>query len=170
MKKEYLECGKILSAHGVRGAVKIESWCDSPKVLAKQKRLFFAEVGGGFREAKIISSSLSGDFLLMTVEGIEDREQAQSLKNTVVYLKREDVPLKKGAYFLADIIGLPVYEEESGNLLGTVTDIQDVPQGRMYYIEANGGKEVLIPDVPEFITKIDIERGVYLHLIPGFFD
>ena len=46
MKKEYLECGKVCSAHGVRGAIKVEHWCDAPRVLASQKRVFFAEKDG----------------------------------------------------------------------------------------------------------------------------
>lgn len=170
MKKEFLECGKILSPHGVRGLCKVESWCDSPRVLAKQKRVFFAEKDGSFNERKVLSSSLSGELVLMQIEGISDREVAQGLKNTVLYLKREDVPLKQGSYFIADIIGLPVYNIDTGDTLGRVSDIQDVPQGRMYYIDACDGRTVLIPDVKEFVKKIDIEDGVYLHLIPGFFD
>ena len=57
MKKEYLECGKVCSAHGVRGGVKVESWCDSPSVLAKQKRIFLAEKDGSYREAQVLSAS-----------------------------------------------------------------------------------------------------------------
>ena len=170
MKKEFLECGKILSPHGVRGLCKVESWCDSPAVLAKQKRVFFAEKDGSFKEREVLSSSLSGELVLMHIEGVCDREVAQGLKNTTLYLKREDIPLKKGSYFIADIIGLPVYDIDTGDTLGKVTDIQDVPQGRMYYIEATDGRQVLVPDVREFIKKIDIDNGVYLHVIPGFFD
>ena len=170
MKKEFLECGKILSPHGVRGLCKVESWCDFPSVLAKQKRVFFAEKDGSFKERKVITASLSGELVLMHIEGIEDREVAQSLKNVTLYLRREDIPLKKGSYFIADIIGLPVFDIDTGDKLGTVTDIQDVPQGRMYYIKANDGRQVLIPDVKEFIKRIDIENGVYIHIIPGFFD
>ena len=46
-KEQYLECGKIINTHGVRGACKIESWCDSPKVLAAQKRVFSLFLCGG---------------------------------------------------------------------------------------------------------------------------
>ena len=65
MIKQFLECGKILSPHGVRGVVKVECWCDSPKVLAAQKRVFFAERDGEYKEAEILTASVSGSFVLL---------------------------------------------------------------------------------------------------------
>ncbi len=170
MKKEFLECGKILGAHGVRGIMKIESWCDSPKVLAAQKRVFLAEKDGTYKETKVESASVSSGLVLMGLEGSLDRETVQGMKNTVIYLKREDIPLKKGAYLLADIIGLPVINIDTGEALGTVKDIQDSIASRIYIIEANDGKEVLIPDIKEFIKEIKIDEGVFIRIIPGFFD
>ena len=170
MKKEYLECGKILGAHGVRGVMKIESWCDSPKVLAAQKRIFIAEKDGSYREASVVSSSVSGSIVLMSIDGFSDRECAQAMKNTVLYLKREDIPVKCGAMLIADIIGLPMIDMDTGKTLGTVKDITDSVASRLYVVEAENGKEVLIPDIKEFIKEIKPDVGVFVHLIPGFFD
>ena len=170
MKKEFLECGKILSAHGVRGLMKIESWCDSPRVLATQKRVFFAEKDGGYKEAKVLSGQVCGPLVLMGLEGICDREYAQGLKNTVLYLKREDIPLKAGCYFLADIIGLTAFDFNTGKVLGIISDITDAPRGRLYVIKTESGKDVLIPDIPQFVKEIDIDKGVFLTPIPGFFE
>ena len=58
MKKEYIECGCVRTAHGVRGLLKIESWCDTPKVLAGQKRVFIAEGEGKFKELSVLSASV----------------------------------------------------------------------------------------------------------------
>ena len=169
MKKEFLECGKIVGAHGVKGLMKVESWCDSPKVLAAQKRVFLAEKDG-FKEVSVESASVSGPLVLMGLSGYLNRETVQGMKNTVLYLKREDIPLKKGSYLLADIIGLAVKDLESGELLGHVKDITDAPRSRIYVIETPDGKEVLMPDVKEFIKEIKIEEGVFVTPIPGFFD
>ena len=103
MKKEFLECGRIVGAHGVKGLMKIESWCDSPKILAAQKRVFLAEKDG-YKEVSVESASVSGPLVLMGLSGYLNRELVQGMKNTVLYLKREDIPLKKGALLLADII------------------------------------------------------------------
>ena len=167
--KEYLECGKIVAAHGVRGLVKVESWCDSPKILAAQKRVFLAEKDG-FKEVSVVSAAVSGQVVLMGLDGYLNRETVQGMKNTVLYLSREDIPLKKGAVLLADIIGLPVKDLETGSVLGKVKDITDAPRSRIYVVETPNGKEVLLPDVKEFIKEINTEEGVFVTLIPGFFD
>lgn len=170
MKKEFLECGKIVGAHGVKGLAKIESWCDSPKILAAQKRVFLAEKDGSYKEVRIESASVSRDIVLMTLSGICDREQVQGMKNTVLYLKREDIPLKKGAVLLADIIGLDVIDIDTGKIYGKVKDITDAPRSRIFAVECDDGREVLIPEVKEFIKEIDADKGVFIHTIPGFFD
>ena len=168
MKKEFLECGKILGAHGVRGLVRVECWCDSLKVLTAQKRVFLAD-GSGYKEMRIESAAPHGPNVLMALDGITDREVAQGMKNHVLYLKREDIPLKRGSHFLADIIGLDCYDIDTGILYGKVSDITDAARGRLYHISTEKG-EVLLPDVPEFIKEIDEERGVFVRPIPGFFD
>ncbi len=169
MKKDYLECGRIVGAHGVKGLMKVESWCDSPKILAAQKRVFLAEKDG-YKEVSIESASVSGPIVLMGLSGYLNRELVQGMKNTVLYLKREDIPVKRGSVLIADIIGLPVIDKESGKILATVKDVTDSPRAKIYVTETPDGKEVLIPDVKEFIKEINTEEGVFVTLIPGFFD
>ena len=168
MKKKYLECGKILGAHGVRGVMKVESWCDSPKILAAQKRVFLAEKDGSYKEATIESACVSGEIILMKLLGFDNREFVQGMKNTTLYLLREDIPVKEGAIFLVDIIGLDVIDIDTGRVYGKVKDITDAPLYRLYVVETESG-EVLIPDIKEFIKETDVERGVFIRPIPGFF-
>ena len=168
--KEYLECGKIVAAHGVRGLVKVESWCDSPKILAMQKHIFLAEKDGTFRKAIVESSSVSGELVLMGIEGFSDREIAQGKRGTVLYLHRSDIPKKEGAVFLADMIGLPVLDLNTGTVLGKIKDVADSVASRLLVVEDNSGKEVLIPDIKEFVKEISVEKGVFITPIPGFFD
>ena len=168
MKKEFLECGKILAPHGVRGLMKVEHYCDSPSALTAQKRVFFAEKDG-YKEVKVISASVNGPTILMQLEGINDREYVQAMKGTLIYLKREDIRIPRGRHLIADIIGLPVIDIETEQVLGTVSDVQDSPRHKLYFVKA-GDKETIIPEVDEFIKEIDIDRGVFVKLIPGFFD
>ena len=67
MKKEYLEGGKICTSHGVRGALKVEHLCDAASVLSSQKRVFFKRADGSFEQRRVVSASVSGKFVLMTV-------------------------------------------------------------------------------------------------------
>lgn len=169
-KKQFLEGGIIVGAHGVRGVMKIESWCDTPKILAAQKRIFLAEKDGSFKEVGVATASVSGQAVLMSLNGFEDREAAQAMKNVVIYLSREDIPLKKGAVLLADIIGLPAIDIDTGRVYGVVSDIRDAVSSRLYVITEESGREVLIPDVKEFIKEIKTEEGVFIRPIPGFFE
>ena len=169
MKKEFLECGKVCSAHGVRGVMKVESWCDSPKVLASMKRVFLADPLGKYKEVLVDGASVSGEFVLMSLSGIDSREEAQAMKGTVLYLHRSDIPVKKGAMLLADMIGLPVIDVDTGKVYGEISDVSDAVRGKLYTVKTEE-RDVLLPDVPEFIKEIDGERGMFIRPIPGFFD
>lgn len=169
MKKTYLEGGKICTSHGVKGLLKVEHLCDSPKVLLPIKRIFFKERDGSFCEREVLSSSLMGQFVLMGVEGISTREEAIAYRGRIFYLNRDDIPLPKGAMFIADMIGLPVFHAESGESLGEISDINDIAGRRIYTVKYQG-REVLLPDVPEFIKEIDEEKGMRVLPIPGLFD
>lgn len=168
MKKEYIECGKVCSAHGVRGTMKIDPWCDTPRVLASQKRVFVADKGGTYKEIKVLSASVGGKFVLMTLDGIDTREAAQAEKNRILYLHRSDIPLKPGAVLIADMIGLPVIDVDTGDTLGELVEVNDGVQGKLYTIKTEKG-EVIFPGIPEFVKEIDTERGVFIRTIPGFF-
>lgn len=169
MKQEYLEGGTVVSAHGVRGILKVIAHCDSPKVLADRRRVFLRLADGRYEERAVRSASLAGgDAVLLGIEGCDTREDAVAMKNTALYLAREDIPLPRGAYFIADLLGLPVFDIDTGRRYGTVADITDVPQGKMYTVHTEDG-DVLLPGVKEFIKEIDPERGIYIRPIPGFF-
>lgn len=168
MKREYLEAGRICSAHGVRGALKIEHMCDSAAVLSKQKKIFLCR-GGEYLERRVISASPSGKFVLMSIEGVATREDAISMRGQTVYLHRSDIPVSRGAMLIADMIGLPVIHAESGERLGEIGDVTDIGNRRIYTVITENG-EVLLPDVPDFIKEIDEARGMAVLPIPGFFD
>ena len=168
MKKEYLECGKILSAHGVRGVIKAEPWCDSPSVLARLKKIYFQK-GEAYLEHEVLGASVSGQLVLLTLSNVDSREAAQALKNTVIYARREDIPVPRGRVLIADMIGLDVIDADSGRVYGTLTDVTDGVRHQIYTVKTNKG-EVLFPAVAEFLKEIDVERGVFIHVIPGFFD
>ena len=169
MKKTYLEGGKICTSHGIKGLVKVEHLCDSPKVLTKTKKIYLKERDGSFTEKAVKSASVAGQFVLMGIEGIDSREEAIAYRGRLIYLHRDDIPVSKGAMLIADMIGLPVYHAESGESLGELCEVSDVA-GRRIYTVKHQGREVLIPDVPEFIKEINENTGMAVLPIPGLFD
>ena len=165
MKNEFLEGGKIQTAHGVKGLLKIEHFCDSPKVLAKQKRIYLKRRDGSYEEREVISASLMGEAVLMGISGINSREEASAIRGATVYLRREDVPISRGAMFISDMIGLCVYHAETGERLGEISDINEVAGRRIYTVRCESGDR-MVPDVKDFIKEIS-EDGMKLLPIPG---
>lgn len=164
MKQPYLECGKIINTHGFHGTVKLECWCDAPTVLSSLSTLWFRE-GDGYAPKKILHASVFRQFVLADLEGICDEDAANALRGKVVYAAREELPLPEGSRFIADLIGLPVLDADSGERLGTVRDVQTGGVRDLYVIRTEKG-DALVPAVPELMPRIE-EDAVYLRPIPG---
>ncbi len=167
MKQAYLECGKIINTHGFRGTVKLESWCDTPAVLAGLKTLWFSE-GGTYRPCNVRHASLFRQFVLADLEGIESEEAANTLRGRVVFAAREDLPLEEGDHFVVDLIGLPVLDADSGERLGELTDVRQNGARDLYIVKTATG-EHMIPAVPELVPRIE-DDAVYVRPIPGLLD
>lgn len=160
MKKQYLEAGQIVNTHGVRGEVKIKPWADSADFLKKFKQLFIDET-----PVRVLHSRVHKDCLIATLEGVEDVNAAVRLKNKVVYIDRDDAALPEGSYFIQDLLGAEVVDE-NGTLLGHLDDVMELPASNVYVVK--GEREILIPAVPAFILNTDVERGVItVRLIEG---
>ena len=89
-QEQYLECGRIINTHGVRGACKIESWCDTPEVLCDLPRMFYKKKDE-FIELTVTKASVHKGCGLVYFYGIDSIEAAQLLKNRVVYADRDDI-------------------------------------------------------------------------------
>ena len=170
MKQSYLECGRVLTTHGVRGAVKIEPWCDSPRQLAALKTVYLRAADGTFSPKMLRNPSVSGDRVIAYIGECASIDDALLLRGKTLYASREELSLPKGRVFLADLIGLPVTDLDSGRVYGRLSEILPSPSADLYEVTTESGRKVLIPDVEEFIKERDPERGVFVRLIPGFFE
>ena len=157
---KYLEAGKIVNTHGIKGEVKIEPWADSADFLRGFKQLY---IDGAARE--VISAREHNGFLIALLEGVEDVNSAMVLKNKIVSIDRDEAKLPQGSFFLQDLIGASVVDE-SGTVLGKLTDVLEMPAHNVYVV--TGEREILIPAVPQFILKTDADAGVVtVRLIEG---
>ncbi len=172
--KEYLEIGRFVNTHGVRGDLKLEVWADSPQSLTGLKNIY-CENRDGYREYALKHISVFKDFLLCHVEGIEDIDAALPLKGKIMLARREDIPLPEGGHFIADLIGLYVFDADSGIRYGKVRDMINRGASDIYVIDT-GSDEVMVPAVKEFVSEIHIEdengkkAGIYIRPIKGMFD
>ena len=168
-KQPYLECGLIQNTHGTRGVMRVQCWCDSPRVLLSLPQLYI-KTGETYRAYKNLGGSAAGgDLVLLKLEGIEDMDAAELMKNQTLYARREDLPLKKGDYFLADLPGLPVIDAENGTNYGTVIEVREVGGRRLLNIQTERG-ERLYPMVPQLLDRVDVDDAVYVRPIPGLIE
>ena len=165
-KKAYLEIAKIINTHGVRGAVKLDPWCDSPETLKKIKKLYL-ENGASFDVSEV--KMIGGGFVVLSLSGVTTVEAAVKLKNKILLAKREDIPLAEGAHFICDLIGMPVKDAENGKVYGTLLEVAQPALQELYVVKTESGKTVMIPNVPAFVHHID-EEAIYITPIGGFFD
>ncbi len=170
MLKKYLELAQIVSTHGVRGEVRANPWCDTPQFATKFKTLYFDE--NGEKSVKVLASRAHGNVVLFKLEGIDTVEQAQALRNKMLYMSREDAKLPKGSYFIADLVGCKVYDaDDETKLYGVLSDVSETGANDVWHITDENGKEYLVPAVPAFVIKTDVENErVLIRPIKGIFD
>ena len=169
MLNKFLEAGKIVGTHGLKGELRLEPWCDSAEVLAKIKTLYWDKAGA--QPVKIVSSRPHKTLLLITIEGIDSATQGDTLRNKMVYLDRNDVKLPKGRYFIQDMIGLSVCDADSGICYGELTDVLRTGANDVYQVTASDKKNYLIPAIPDVLTDINItDRKMLIRPMKGIFD
>ena len=162
---QYIECAKIVNTHGCHGGVKMESWCNSPEELAALKRVFVLR-NGTYEELKLRRASVFKQFVLATLEGVDDMDKAIAMKGTTLYANRDDFELGEGDYFIADLLGLPVIDNIDGKVYGKIKDVVNRGASDIYVVTTPTG-ERMMPVVDEFVKRVDLESGVYVETIPG---
>ncbi len=168
MLKEYLEAGKIVNVHGVRGELCLEPWADSAEALLSVSHLWLDE---GKTDAGLVSMRPHKGRLLLTLKGVDTVDKANALRGKILYLHRRELPLEEGAWFLQDLIGLSAIDGVTGRKYGTLREVLFTGANDVYRIVDDRGKEYLFPAVSHMIKKLDPESGVIELLpIPGIFD
>ena len=167
-QKQYLECGRIQNTHGCHGWVCVESYCDTPSVLAALPCVY-RRVGATYLPMRVLATGRKKENVIMQLEGVNDMDAAELLKNETLYAAREDIPLRKGAYFLADLVGLPVLDAADGREYGRIEEISFVG-GQELFVVRTPKDTRLLPNVPAFIDRVDVALGVYVTPIEGLLE
>jgi len=171
---EYTEAGKITSPHSFRGEVKIYSWCDTPEFLTQFEVFYLDEKGGSFLTVEKIRVA-NNNLLIASFKEIDSEEAAVKFKNKIIYIKKQDVILDEGTFFISDMIGLPVFDYDTGVKYGELSDVFNNGATDIYVIKTeiieknNKYKEVMIPNVAAFVKKISLEEGIFVTPIDGMF-
>ena len=130
MKQQYLQTGKIVSTHGVHGEVKLLPWADSPEFLLQFHTLYLD--GKPFR---VEQSRVQKTCVLVKLAGVDTVEAGAALRDKIVSIDRADAKLPEGSVFIADLLGLPVYDGET--LLGKLTEVMSTPANDVYVVKGD---------------------------------
>ena len=156
MRKQFLEAGKIVNTHGVSGDVKVQSWCDTPEVLAQFDTLYFSPS----EPVQVRKATVHKGCVIMRLAGVSTCEAAEALKGRVLYLNRADVDLPDDLVFIQDMIGLTVYDARTESVIGTLHDVLTTnPAHDMYVVRRPGKPDALIPACPPFLVSVDLDAG-----------
>lgn len=165
--KQFLEAGKIVSVFGIRGEVKVQPWCDSPEFLCQFDTLYYKSG----TPVKILRSRRSKNIVVMKIEGVDTVEEAQAIRNRILYMNRDDVELEQGSYFIQDLIGLTVIDADTDKVYGKISDVTETGANDVYHIKSDDGTMYYIPAIPQVIINIDIaSEKMIIQPLEGLFD
>ena len=157
MLSEYLMIGEITKPQGVRGEVKVRP-CTCDPVRFDGLETVYVEKDGGYAPLEIRVNRLGDDAVYMNVAGVSDRDAAEKLRGTRLYIDRAHaVPLDEDTNFLTDLIGLHGLADD-GRDLGRLTDVMQ-PGGNDVYVFNGPQGEVLVPALKSVVRKVDLDAG-----------
>ncbi len=168
MIKDYLEIGQVGATHGVKGEFRLNPWCDGPEFVKKFKNLYCDDRGK--EQLNVVSCRPHGNVCILKIQGIDTIDAAQNLKGKTLYMKRSDVNLPKGKWFISELIGCEVVDiDDTDHIYGTIKNVEPVVANDIWYIETLNG-EVIIPAIKDVVINCDIENNkVYIRPLRGLF-
>lgn len=167
MKKEYLEAGKIVTVHGIKGEVKIMPYCDSPELLCEFDRLF---LGKNHTEINVERSRVQKNMVIAKLEGYDTPEAAEKLRNKLLYMHRDDLELDENTYFIQDLIGMEVKDADTGELYGVIDDVIETGANDVYSIRGEE-RTYLVPAIADVVVSTDIDGNLMtIRPLEGLFD
>lgn len=167
---EYYEVGTIVTTHGIKGEVRVQSITSHPeeRYQAGSELMWFNEDETKHELLTVKSHRVHKSFDLLTFEGygnINDIEQF--VKGTLNVTADQKLELEEQEFYQYDIIGLSVYDE-SGNLLGTIKEILETGANDVWVVKRESKKDLLLPVIDSVVTEVDLEQEkVTVHVLEG---
>lgn len=151
---EKIKIGKIVNAVGLKGEVKVYNYSDSSEIYEITPEIYVEN-----ELMEIENVRLQKNMVILKLKGVNDRNAAEAAKGRELFITEEDLPqLEDGEYYIRDIIGMTIREED-GNILGKVKDVLQNTAQDVLEVERENGKQLLIPWVDEFVFDIDMSSG-----------
>lgn len=168
--EDFLSVGIITTAHGVHGEVKVFPTTDDVKRFKKAKELYLETKAGNVLK-KVEGVKFFKQFVILKLEGIDSMDDALLYKNKALLVTRDmAVKCEKDEYFIADLIGLKVVDEDK-NEIGILSEVYQTGANDVYEVKRSDNSTVLVPAIKECILNVDIKDGIItIHVMEGLFE
>lgn len=154
-----IEVGKIVNTHGLKGEIKLVSWCDFPEMFD-----CFPDISVNGKKYDVDYVKYHKDSVILKLSGVDSIDAAEELKNTVAFADREYFDLPEDRYFIADLIGLSVFCD--GEKIGEIKEVIPTGSTGVYAVSRKGKQELLIPANETTIIETNINEGYVKMRIP----
>lgn len=168
--EDRFQVGVITSTHGVRGEVKVFPTTDDPKRFKRLKDVIL-DTGKDMITLEIEGVKFFKQFVILKFKGIDDINDVQQYRQKSLYVTRENaVRLRKDEYFIADLIGIKVIDENDAEV-GVLKDVIETGANDVYEIELEVGKTFLLPAIKQCVLEVNVEEGfMRIHIMDGLLD
>ncbi|HBA68589.1 MAG TPA: 16S rRNA processing protein RimM [Lachnospiraceae bacterium] len=168
--EEKLRVGIISSTHGIRGEVKVFPTTDDQNRFKKLKKVLLDDKKEKL-ELEVEGVKFFKKFAILKFKGIDNINDVEKYKGKELYvIRKEAQKLEKDEYYIADLLGIDVVED-NGQKLGTLKDVIETGANDVYVVEREKGKELLIPAIKQCILNVDVEsRRMDVHLLEGLLE
>lgn len=168
--EDLLQVGIITSTHGVRGEVKVYPTTDDPRRFRRLKEVVL-DTGREKINLEIEGVKFFKQFVILKFKGLDNINDIEKYRQKSLYVTRKNVVrLQRDEYFIADLIGLKV-QDEDGTELGTVKDVIETGANDVYEVEMADGRSLLLPAIKQCILNVDVENGMMqVHVLEGLLD
>ena len=176
--EKFIKVGVITSTHGLRGEVKVFPTTDDPARFGQLKEVLLYPpedkfgIGTAAQEKPIRTLAIERarffkQFVILKFRGLDRIEDVENLARCrLCVMRRDAAPLEENEYYIADLIGLSV-EDEEGRDLGTLTDVLSTGANDVYVVKGSE-REILIPAIRDCILSVDLPAGkMRVHLLAG---
>ena len=166
---DFLAVGKLRRPHGVHGEILLTIWTHIPGIIKSGVEVF---IGDNHKSVHISNVRRHKNDLLVSFEEYLIREEVGLLSNQILMINKKSLPpLDDDEYYLHQIIGMSVINEEEDSILGSVSQILETGANDVYIVRTQDSKEIMIPAIVDVIREIDFEKKIlWIRLLPGLLE
>lgn len=168
--EDFFQVGVITSTHGLKGEVKVFPTTDDPRRFKRLKEVIL-DTGKERLNLEVEGVKFFKQLVILKFKGIDNINDVEKYRRASLLVARKDaVRLQADEYFVADLKGLKVRDEDGGEI-GVLKDVIETGANDVYAIELQDGRELLLPAIKQCVLEVDVEAGfIRIHILEGLLD